>query len=95
MNNFSSKIKDIQALIKAISGKDVDVFITYRTGLGITKPWHIKCDLKEVEHTSNEDAANELYLQLTEELKKRIESAELQVAYYRESFKKIVSQHPS
>lgn len=91
--NFESYIVDIKKLIKALNNKDTEVFITYRGyDLGISKPWLIKCDAKEVHHETHEGAAKMLYDQLMEEMKKKISSTEDQVARFKDSLNEIVNK---
>lgn len=91
--NFESLIVDIKKLIKALNNKDTEVFITYRGyDLGISKPWLIKCDAKEVHHETHEGAAQMLYDQLMDEMKRKISSTEEQIERYKESLNEIVNK---
>jgi hypothetical protein len=92
--DFEQYIVDIKKLTKAISKKESEVFITYKGyELGISKPWHIKCDTKEFYSESHLNAAQSLYNILIEELKRKISATEDQVFSYKESLTEIVN-HP-
>jgi len=91
--NFESYIVDIKKLVRAINNKDEPVHITYRGfDLGQTQPWIIKCDSKEVAGNSPDVIARDLYLLLTEELKKKISVTENQAAQYRNSLDEILQK---
>lgn len=88
---FEQHIVDIKRLAYAITGKSVEVHISYRgTDLGQTKPWIIKCDSKEVEHERHDEAARLLYVEFANDLRKRIESAETQASNYKSHYNTIV-----
>ena len=90
--NFETYVIDIKKLTKAINNKEAEVFITYRGfNLGITKPWHIKCDLKEFYHETHEGAAKALYESLKLDLINKIQSSEEQAARYKESLNEILN----
>ena len=80
---FDTNIKDIKKLVAILTGKDVDVSITYKGyGHGVTKPWHIRCDSREITHETHDGGASELVKQLREELLKKISDTKKQAAEY-------------
>jgi hypothetical protein len=81
--NFDTDIKDIKKLVAVLTGKDADVSITYKgTAYGVTKPWLIRCDSREITHESHEGGAAELVKSLREELVKKISDTKKQAAEY-------------
>jgi hypothetical protein len=84
VDNFESNIKSIKKLVSVISGRDVDVTVTYKgNSYGVTKCWNIKCDNRELNHENYQLCAEELVLSLKKELLEKINSAEQQAANYR------------
>ncbi len=84
VDNFESNIKSIKKLVSVISGRDVDVTVTYKgNSYGVTKCWNIKCDNRELNHENYQLCAEELVLSLKKELLEKISSAEQQAANYR------------
>ena len=82
---FEDNIKNIKKLITVLTGKDCEVFITYKgTTYGVVKPWNIKCDTREVNSETYESAASELLELLKAELSGRIMFAEKQANSYRD-----------
>lgn len=89
--DFETYVIDIKKLTKALNNKDAEVFITYRGfNLGITKPWHIKCDSRKVSHETHNGAAKALYEVLKTELQNKIQSSEEQVARYKKDLSEIL-----
>lgn len=83
---FETNIKLIKKLVSVLGGKDSDVSITYKgTGYGVTKPWHIRCDTKEINHETHDGGAKELVAILKVELQKKISDAEKQADDYRKA----------
>lgn len=84
--SFASDIKDIKKLVGVLTGKDTEVTITYKgTAYGVTKPWHIRCDAREINHETETAAANELVTLLKKELKDKISFTEKQAAEYKKA----------
>lgn len=83
--SFEQNVKDIKSVYYHLSGKDSpDVHLTYKgTSHGISKPWNLKIDIKEINSESFERAAEELLLSLKQELSAKISSMEQQAAQYR------------
>lgn len=79
--NFDSLIKDIKKLYQIVHNKDVEVVLTYKgTAFGVTKPWHLRCDQREVNNETHDGAAIALFDVLKEELRTKIFSAEKSTA---------------
>ena len=88
MNSFESNIQDIKKLVAILTGKDTEVLNNYKgTSYGVTKPWNIKCDSREINHESHEQGAAELLNTLKIELQGKIAFAEKQA----EEFKKVLN----
>lgn len=86
--SFQSDIVDIKKLVKVLTGKETDVSITYSgTEYGVTRPWTIRCDSKEIKHETHDGGASELAAQLRKELRDKISSTERQAS----DLKKILS----
>jgi hypothetical protein len=86
MMNFASNIKNIKKLIAILSGKESDVNITYKgLNFGVTKPWNIRCDSREINHETHDGAAEEFFLILKKELKEKISFTERQAAEYKKT----------
>lgn len=84
---FEDNIKEIRRIFSLIvDGKDSDVHLTFRGySHGITKPWVLKIDVKEVVHEDHEQAAVELLLLLKKELAEKISNLEKQASHYRKA----------
>jgi len=84
--DFESNIKDIKRLIQVLTGKDTDVSITYKgTSYGVTQPWNIRCDSREINDESHEGAASKLLDILRKELRDKISFTEKQAAEYKKA----------
>jgi len=80
---FDRNIKDIKRLVGILTGKDADVSITYKgTSHGVTKPWLIRCDARELTHETHEGGAAELAKNLRDEVLKKIADTKRQAAEY-------------
>jgi hypothetical protein len=80
---LESNIKDIKRLVSVLTGKDADVSCTYKgTAYGITKPWHIRCDSREINHETIDGGTAEFVKILREELIKKISDTKKQAAEY-------------
>jgi hypothetical protein len=84
MNSFESNIRDIKKLVSILTGKDTEVITTYKgTSYGVTKPWNIKCESREINHENHETGAAELLNTLKIELQGKISFAEKQAEEYK------------
>lgn len=82
--SFDADIKAIKKLVAAVTGKDADVIVTYKgTSHGVTKPWQIKCNTRELDHETHDGGAAELLKTLKQELRDKIASTERQADDYR------------
>lgn len=84
---FEQTIKEIRKIFSLITdGKESDVHLTYRgNSHGITMPWVLKIDSKEVIHENHEQAAKDLLLLLKKELANKISNLEQQTTAYRKA----------
>lgn len=79
--DFNALILNIRKLYSIVHGKDSEVILTYKgKEYGVTKPWHLRCDLREVNSLTHESAAEELFNLLKKELKDKIASTEKSAA---------------
>lgn len=84
---FEQTVRDIRKVFSIVSdGKDADVHLTFKgTSHGVSKPWHIKIDSRELNHETHDGAAEELLLKLKKELADKISSLEKMASDYRRS----------
>jgi hypothetical protein len=81
--SFDTDIKNIKKLVNILTGKDVEVSITYKgTGYGVVKCWNIRCDSREINNETHEGAASELVKLLQDELLKKISDTKRQASEY-------------
>jgi hypothetical protein len=81
--SFSDNIRNIKKLTAILTTKDADVVITYKgNGFGLTKCWNIRCDAREYNAETYEDAASLLIVELKKELKEKINFTNKQAAEY-------------
>jgi len=93
-SQFESNITNIKRLVLLITGKDTEVHITYKgTGYGITKPWNIRCDIREINGEHLDNAAEELLSNLISEVQAKINSAEKEAASFKETLKNIAKSN--
>lgn len=70
---FEDLVKDIKKVYATLTSKDSEVVITYKgTSYGVTTPWNIKIDSREVNHASHEEGAALLFQTLKIELASKI-----------------------
>lgn len=82
--SFENNIKEIKKLAAIVTGKDSDVNLTYKgTSHGVSKPWHLVCNTREINSVSHEEAAEELVKILRKELLDKISSLERLAAEHR------------
>jgi len=92
---FENNVRDIKKLITVLTGKDCEVFITYKgTSYGVSNPWNIKCDTREVNADTYENAASRLLDLLKAELNGKIMFAENQAKSYREALNSVAKELP-
>lgn len=90
--DFNTNIKNIKKLTQLLTGKDVDVFITYKgTALGVTKPWNIRCGERDLNSATHESAAVELVNLLREEMATKISFTKKQAAEYEKALGAILN----
>lgn len=93
---FETNVKDIKKLILVLTGKDAEVFITYKgSSYGVSNPWHIRCDAREAVGVTHDEAANVLLKNLKAELLGKIMSAEIQIEQYKSALNLIESSDNS
>jgi hypothetical protein len=86
--DFEVTLKEIKKLHWAISNKEADVLITFKgNGYGVTKPWNLRCDGREVNGESHTTAAAALLKMLEKELREKVQMLEAQT----NSFKQVLS----
>lgn len=78
MANFEINVINIRKLYSTIFHRDSEVILYYRPELGVTKPWVLKCDNREISHENFELAAEIMFKTLKVELEKKINSDEEQ-----------------
>ena len=62
--DFDSLIQNIKKLYQIVHGKEIEVVLTYKgTGYGVTKPWHLRADAREVNNETHDGAGNQSYQQ--------------------------------
>lgn len=85
--DFEQTVRDIKKIFAIVTdGKEADVHLSFKgNSHGVTKPWVIKIDTKEVVHETHDGAANELLSKLKLELSKKISDLKVQVASYEKS----------
>lgn len=75
--DFNSYIIEIKKLYRLVHGKDEEVVLTYKgTSYGVTTPWNLRCEKREVNGATHEKAASMLYLLLKDEFSKKVDFAE-------------------
>lgn len=85
--SFEELIVSIKKLYATLTSKDVEVILTYKgTAYGVSKPWQLKIDAREVNSVSHEKAAMELFLMLKKELEDRITFTERQAKELKQVF---------
>jgi hypothetical protein len=90
--NFEALVKDIKKLYNSLSGKDVDVILTYRgTSYGLETPWLLRCDSREIVHKNHEEAALQMFEMLKKELAHKAMSLESQATEYRRTLNSFAS----
>lgn len=87
--DLENSIKTIRKLYSIVSGKsESDVSITYKgTDGGVTKPWSVRVDSREVTSADHMDAITTLLNQLKKELADKIAYGERQVADFKKALK--------
>jgi hypothetical protein len=86
MMSFAANVKNIKKLTAILTGKDADVVLTYKgLNFGVTKPWHLRCEAREMCHETYDGAAQELADLLKKELADRISFTEKQTAEYKKT----------
>jgi len=84
--NFAETIQDIKKIYKVLVDKDFEVFTIYKgNGLGITTPWLIRIDSREVNAVSPEQGAEALFIELKKELANKIKFLESQASAFQKT----------
>lgn len=91
MMEFENNIKEIKKIYSLISGKESDVHITFRGGLGISLCWNLRIDNREVSTASLEDGSQQLLVKLKEELAVMIRQLENQAQALRKALGNVAS----
>lgn len=87
--DLETSVKTIRKLYGIVTGKsESDVTITYKgTEGGITKPWAVRIDSREVTSADHMEAVTTLLDQLRKELADKIAYGERQVADFKKALK--------
>jgi hypothetical protein len=91
--NVERIVQNIKTLHSALTGKsDNEVQIFYRgTGAGITKPWQARIDAREAVEASQDAAVSNLYLQLIEELRRKIANTQRETVSLQSTLESVLS----
>jgi hypothetical protein len=84
---FEQNVKDIKRVYFVLTGKEnPEVHISYRGHSGgIANPWSIRIDTREVHHANHEEGAQQLLIQLKQELIGKITNAEAEANAFRKA----------
>lgn len=81
--NVSATMINIRKAYHSLSGKNIEVSLTYKGTESGEIPWLARCDCYEAKSDSEVNAVMTLFSIIKEELKKKAETAERQAKQYR------------